>query len=353
MRYALFFLFGSMILFLLFTFNPIVYSDNYRDPHPVIYCKEPTFYFGELDNTKKVTHTFVIENKGGSPLTITRVRTCCGCTITNPSNKTILPGKTTTLTAQLSLHRRRGSQKKSITIYSNDPASPRYRLYLEGIAKVEIEIRPYSLKFGSLTTGQSLTKIVTLKCNSKLPFHIRTSKIDSPFFVCIQETVQEDKAYLIKVTAKPPKTPGIFRGQLLLNTNHPKFPHITIPLTIQVLADVVVAPAEIVIHITKNTPASVRRYIAIKSPKGMPFKILSVKPPLDDINVKVQQLDSGMYRIEVDNVVPSTDLNGKSLQITTDLETQKVLNVPFRIIDSPSTPLPLHSDTAVGHGHSP
>ena len=70
---------------------------------PKLACDEPEYRFGELDSSETVKHDFVIRNEGDEPLKITRVRPDCGCTLARLKDKTIAPGKQTSLSARLSL----------------------------------------------------------------------------------------------------------------------------------------------------------------------------------------------------------------------------------------------------------
>ena len=54
---------------------------------PKVFCPEPVYDFGTMENTKKVKHDFVIRNVGGETLRITKVRTSCGCTVAQPKKR--------------------------------------------------------------------------------------------------------------------------------------------------------------------------------------------------------------------------------------------------------------------------
>ena len=80
--------------------------------------------FGTLAEGDKVSHTFKLTNRGGTPLVIQKTRTTCGCTVAKLATKQLESGASTDLEVKFDTRGRRNRQKKTITILSNDPDSP-------------------------------------------------------------------------------------------------------------------------------------------------------------------------------------------------------------------------------------
>ena len=59
---------------------------------PRLVCEQPTFEFGELDESAVVEHEFVLRNAGTAPLNITSVRAACGCTVASLQDPIVQPG---------------------------------------------------------------------------------------------------------------------------------------------------------------------------------------------------------------------------------------------------------------------
>ncbi len=91
---------------------------------PIVHFSETNFNFGDIKQGEKKTHTFMIENKGKSPLNIRRIKSSCGCTAVAPSTKSIAPGKSAPIKVTFNSTGKRGRQSKSITIITNDPKNP-------------------------------------------------------------------------------------------------------------------------------------------------------------------------------------------------------------------------------------
>ncbi|MEE9430988.1 MAG: DUF1573 domain-containing protein [Melioribacteraceae bacterium] len=95
---------------------------------PKIVVEEFKFDFGVISEGTKATHKYVITNKGGADLTITKVKTSCGCTAAVPKNNTLAPFESTIIDVSFDSRRRSGKQKKNVYVFSNDPETPQLRL---------------------------------------------------------------------------------------------------------------------------------------------------------------------------------------------------------------------------------
>jgi hypothetical protein len=91
------------------------------------------FQGGVSEPGSSLSHDFVIENAGASPLTIESVVPGCGCTVAS-YDSFIAPGRTGKVTVTLDLYREWAGQEylKVVTVISNDPENPRMRLAMKG-----------------------------------------------------------------------------------------------------------------------------------------------------------------------------------------------------------------------------
>jgi hypothetical protein len=85
--------------------------------------------FKDIPARKPVTASFEFENKGKEPITVTKVRSSCGCTVANYSKEPVLPGKTGQVSATYNAVKH-GAFNKSVTVYMSD--NTQYRLSLKG-----------------------------------------------------------------------------------------------------------------------------------------------------------------------------------------------------------------------------
>lgn len=97
---------------------------------PKIVFKEEVHDFGTVKSGPELKHNFSFTNKGGGLLTIQQIQTSCGCTVAKVEKKSYKPGESGKIHVTFSTQGRTGPQKKTITVESNDPQSPRKQLEL-------------------------------------------------------------------------------------------------------------------------------------------------------------------------------------------------------------------------------
>lgn len=121
--------------------NPLIREDfsiltpEERANAPVIVFDNTEFDFGTIKSGEKVTHKYIFTNKGKSDLIIRKVKSGCGCTTTNPEKTVLKPGESSSLSATFNSARRSGKQRKSITVFCNDPENPMIRLSIGGMVE--------------------------------------------------------------------------------------------------------------------------------------------------------------------------------------------------------------------------
>jgi hypothetical protein len=100
---------------------------------PVVDFDQITFNFGTIPSSQVVDHVFTITNRGTSDLIIRKVSASCGCTAVRPVKDLVSPGESTAIKVSFNAAGREGSQKKAITVITNDPKRSRTILWINGI----------------------------------------------------------------------------------------------------------------------------------------------------------------------------------------------------------------------------
>jgi hypothetical protein len=145
---------------------------------PRIACDSPVYDFGTVTNGIKISHEFTIWNRGNSPLTITKVRACCGMTASMDSME-IAPYSNAVCRAVFDLAHRSGEQDKKIYLASDDPQNPYFCLTLKVSSdadKAKIRAVPERIVFLS---GQEkpLQRQVMLTANDGKPFEVLSAEL--------------------------------------------------------------------------------------------------------------------------------------------------------------------------------
>lgn len=199
---------------------------------PVLVVDRPVFDFGAIPQGKKLDHIFKLMNKGDSPLTITRTRTSCGCTVASVSSKTIAPGKSAELRISFDSANFGGKVTKTVTVESNDPAAPTTTLTIKGIINEELVVNPRQVNLGQTKAGSSKEVSVTLENHGE-----RTVKILSVTTPMPQVKATLNKQVLkpgekapLSIAVSPRPEDRFLSGFIVIATDIPGKPEITLPL---------------------------------------------------------------------------------------------------------------------------
>ncbi len=313
-----------------------VFAQDETDAQPVekthgprLVCDEPTYNFGDRDSGQNVEHTFVLRNEGDYDLEITKVRPACGCTVANLSNKTIHPGEEARIQTKLSLRGRKGRQRKSITVESNDPDHPRFLLYLDGVVSQELQATPSQVIFGRVNKHSDSTKTITIAAHGK-PFVVSRVEATDKQFSAELETIETGKQYKIHVRLNPPMQTGRHRGHIRVSSENPDQPDMNIPVSATVVGPLIVAPREIVLAKVKDQP--VTRYVVLRPGEVPTFSVTHVETPHPEMTSQVTTIAGNGVRIQLNNIIATADLDGKQLRIVTDAEGMEEILIPFRVI---------------------
>ena len=116
-------------------------------PTPRLFVTERIHELGSVIEGDKATVRWLLENRGDADLIIERTRSSCGCTVVKltEEQKLIPPGGSLELEAEFNTRGRRGTQTKTVTVYSNDPSEPTLKLEFKANITRLYEIKPAGL----------------------------------------------------------------------------------------------------------------------------------------------------------------------------------------------------------------
>ncbi len=295
---------------------------------PRIACDQATYNFGTVDESRDITHDFVIKNTGDLTLEIASARPACGCTVANISRNSVPPGETATIQSRLSLRGRLGPTRKNITVASNDPDQPQFILWLEGTVEKPIVVEPDRLYLGRLEANQAETRTVTVSSPNQ-PLFLTGLTSTAPFVEAQMKTLEDGKRYEITITTKPPLPFGVSQANVqAFDTNTAKT--VDIPVTFAIEGPLVVAPQELILPAESAAP--IIRYVIIRPGTVSQFKITKLIAPRPDIQTQVTPLGDNGYRIEISNITALAELNGQEMVIETDAPGMEPIKIPFKLM---------------------
>ena len=107
-------------LFILLTniFSSVAFAQT-TEKTAVFSFAEKAFDFGDVKEGAMVSHTFTYKNTGNDTLRIDNIVSSCGCTVVNSYQKTVAPGKSSSITIDFNSAGKMGVINKTVTILSN------------------------------------------------------------------------------------------------------------------------------------------------------------------------------------------------------------------------------------------
>ena len=307
--------------------TPTEIEKSSSDQHPEIFFENPDFNFGMIYKGQKVEHIYKFENRGKDILKISKVKTSCGCTAAILTNKTVLPGETGEIKATYNSGSYGGNVKKTITVTSNDPNSPKYKLSISGEIKEEISVKPKSVNFGSIYVGKEIERTIAIKPLTDSSLNIKKIT-SSKEFVKASIAEKNKDGYIIKATLDNNLKIGRFSGGIFLETDNQRQPKVKIPFFGEVVGDITPYPKKIYYGFV-NKGKEITRKVFVKINKD-DIKILNIKISPDFLSTKIIEKKSPHYLIEVklNKEAAIGKLNGL-LELDTNSEKQPVIRIPI------------------------
>jgi hypothetical protein len=189
--------------------------------------KETMYDFGEVAEGKKLSHTFIISNKGGEPLRIEDVDPDCACTAADYSH-VIAPGGQGTLTLTIRSYAVIEGFEKKTRVRFNDPEHPLIVFTLKGVAQPVIEIKPSHVVILRGAPGEDLQAHVWFIAHLPPPWKITRWRTNIPDKIEVSLHIEvPDKVYMLTVKNKRQEA-GTYGGLIELFTTAAQRPRLIV-----------------------------------------------------------------------------------------------------------------------------
>ncbi|NUO07617.1 MAG: DUF1573 domain-containing protein [Candidatus Brocadia sp.] len=296
---------------------------------PKIVFEEKTYDFGKIYIGELVTHGFKFKNQGSGELVINKVKSSCGCTAALVSKSNVLKGEEGEVQIKFNPGRYVGRVTKSVTVNSNDPENPAYKLTVTGEILEEVSVNPKRINFGIIRKGDSCTKNIEVKTAPELKIEIKKVESPNPYITIAQNKTVENNKGSYQVSINKYDYLGKFNGIIFVYTSSNKQERIDIPFSGEVVGDVTIYP-EIVSfgNIKKNQDAN-RTVIVNFVNKDVKIEKIEADPGI--IDYAVSELNNSNKKIDVKlgKDVAVGKITG-SLKIFTNSAIQPIITIPVR-----------------------
>lgn len=291
--------------------------------------------FGTCPRGAQLKHRFKMKNIYAVPLHITNIRTSCGCMTATPNKKILQPQEEGYVDIHMDGTRFTG--QKSINLFVT--VGPKFIstavINVTANARMDVVFNPGEVNFGVIPTGSQPTKSIDVEYAGNLEWKIIevVKNKNAPFDVAPRLVSRQNggvfktgKAhYRLDLTMKSDVEPGQFRQEILLKTNDPASPVLTVCVEGNVQAALSVLPNVVQFGtvrsgqvLSKRVVVSGQQPFQITGIQGTD-KIISTTIPAQITNVHILNLQfrptqAGAFRR---NLVVSTNMgNGDSVVVS-------------------------------------
>ena len=291
---------------------------------PKIVFDEQTYDFRKVFIGENVQHKYKFKNIGQGELIINSVKSSCGCTAALVSKKNLLTNEAGEVEVKFNPGFYVGRVSKSVTVNSNDPENPKFKLTITGEVAEEITLNPKRVIFGMIKKGEKCSRNLEIKPTAGVGIEIK--KVESPNqYVTILR--KSDTEYQIDFTKYD--NIGRFNGIVFVYTNSKKQERIDVPFSGEVVGDVTYYPENISFgNIRKGL--DVKRTVIINFiSKEVKIEKIEVEPA--NVSYAMSELNnmtSKRIDLKLRNDIAIGKISG-SLKIYTNSTIQPIINIPI------------------------
>ncbi|WP_165227249.1 DUF1573 domain-containing protein [Aquisphaera insulae] len=324
-----------------------------KGPQPKVVVEgQLTYEFGDMATQKTGTRKWVVKNEGEGDLDIYLGASSCMCTVgklkKEGSKETIKPGESTEVEVEWKTKDQVGEYGKNVTITTNDPTRPEFKLGVHGQVSAPVMILPQPLDgvvaVGSISTDKPSQISIAVFSPNRPDFKISKITSSKPDLITpnIVPLTAEDQAQLktkgghrVNLNVKPGFGQGEFREELIVETDHPDEPKITLTLSGTATGPVSVVPARLrLMALDGRGNASSQVNLLVRGGQTAKFTVAH-KPDKLDVDIVPNDAPGAMGRYRMTVSVPPGLPPGvveDTIILKTDLPGVPEIKVPVSIV---------------------
>jgi hypothetical protein len=259
---------------------------------PKISFETPVYDFGRVKSGELVKHTFIFTNTGDELLILTNVQPSCGCTTAGDWTHQVEPGKTGTIPIQFNSANYSGQVLKTVTVTSNDKATPT-SLQVKGTIWKPIDINPaFAVMNIPPDTDTNVTQKIHIVNNMEELVTLSPPEVNNKAFTATLVTNTAGKDFDVIVTALPPFEQPNIQAQITMKTSSTNMPNLSLTAWANVQQAVTISPPQLMIG---AAPLAAKQTVTInvQNNSAKPLKITDPAIDIKDIDVQTTELSPG------------------------------------------------------------
>lgn len=271
-------------------------------PQPALVVEKTLADAGRVKRGETALFTFVLRNAGEADLQILKVKPGCGCTAVK-YDPVIPPGEERPLQFEMKTQGFRGEVTKVAQVLTNDPDPQRgqvsLRMKVHVVAPVEILPRNHvTLLFKK---AEPVRQEFQLFANEGPPLEIQAVKCSLPeaqVEVLPPEQIEGRQVCRLLFQRPVQGRPTAFSGYIVVETNNPQEPRLTLSLAGQPTDAVFLRPLEMNFgQVLPHNPQPVLRMVTLMRSEGT-FRVLEATTEDPHLQINVQQVNPGhLYQV--------------------------------------------------------
>lgn len=241
---------------------------------------------------------------------------------------------------------KKGQQKKTITITSNDPVNKISKVYVSAFIEVDFDFEMHGFNFGKVRVDEPVVRSVYMLVKDPSTTKITDLESSSPYLtakeVGVKPMEQGEAKVEIELTLLPGYPPGKILETLKARSNLPDNKEVTLRLSGTVEGDINITPEVLRFDADPVLAAKSSPYQKVQITNLSPEKslnILALNDPDGHINLELKTLQGGQrYEVDaslIDSSITEQSFYRGSIYIETDNPEQDTLVVDYTIYNRP------------------
>lgn len=300
---------------------------------PRIFVANPVFDAGIVfDETKLITHSFLVKNTGTAKLLIKDIKTDCSCTTVGNVKEKLDPGESSPVKINFHLrgHFGKMADRKTV-IVTNDPENPTTLVTILAVRRREFTLNPPSALLGivpmgmekvllmKITPGAEDKKLCLDKISTSSNF-IEVAPIDSEI------KSQKTKDYLLRVKLLPTAPGGMLNEVIRIPCIRASLKTLEIPVRAEVKGPINASLSEVQFGLIKHQEKV--KKIQLRSKKA--FHIVNISTNQPWLKVIKQKISDKELSLLV-TIIPANAAKGKlkgMITVETNLPDMNSIQIP-------------------------
>jgi hypothetical protein len=293
--------------------------------------------FGTVPHGAQLKYRFKIKNIYAVPLDITNIKPSCSCLTYQESSRHLEPQQEGYIDVNMDGTRFKGPK----TVYMYVTVGPSFIstavLQVSANARADVVFNPGEINFGVVQAGDTPSRVLDVEYAGGLHWQITeiVKSKGAPLEITPRELYRQPArltqtgkvGYQLVITLKGDAPPGPLRQELLLKTNDPISPVLTVVIEGTVQASLAIQPRQVNFNTLKVGQEMTQR-IFVRG--GRPFRILSIDGINDEVKTTVPTQFASLHVLTIQCQPHQAGNFQHQLVIHTDLGRGDTVAVPVQ-----------------------